>query len=362
MRAKQSSTATGNYSCFGSFTSHSIVDAADPGPRIEGFADQVGCELQACPAAAQGEGLLHDARNLVGAIGLYCDLLSMPGVLKPEHRQYPEELRLLGARSRSLIDTLMRSLPSPVLTNGVCPGAVAKQAVRLLPGTAREMVQHKSAGASAVSLRPVVERCSGLLSRVANGRAIEIDYGPAAAAPVRIAEEAVERILVNLVRNAAAALGEGARASGPAGAGERPSGSIRITVGLLVNRVGEAKPWPFQRVRISVEDCGSGMSPEQRECLLHGRGPSDKSHGIGFRVVRELVAASEGDLQVMSSLATGTRVQIEWPVAAASVSDAAMWETEQRLAQTPSAKVPAVECRLRRAGDTRTAAEMEGAC
>ena len=43
------------------------------------------------PQVAQNEGLLHDARNLMGAIGLYCDLLSMPGVLShPEHHHYAE--------------------------------------------------------------------------------------------------------------------------------------------------------------------------------------------------------------------------------------------------------------------------------
>jgi hypothetical protein len=94
-------------------------------------------------------------------------------------------------------------------------------------------------------------------------------------------------------------------------------GTIRIGVGLLVNRVGEARPWPFRRVRLTVEDSGCGMTPGHLEWLLGGgRAPGRGNHGIGFRVVRELVAASDGELKAMSAPGTGTRVQIEWPMAA----------------------------------------------
>jgi len=69
-------------------------------------------------------------------------------------------------------------------------------------------------------------------------------------------------------------------------------------------------------VRLTVEDSGCGMPPEQLDRLLSGgRAPSRGSHGIGLRVVRDLVADSGGDLRVMSAPGVGTRVQIEWPMA-----------------------------------------------
>jgi signal transduction histidine kinase len=311
-----------------------------------------------CPAIVYEEGLLHDARNLMGTLGLYCDLLSTPGVLKPEHRHYAEEVRVLGARSVAMIQQLME--PSlQVLGAATCswPNNLPKAAA----GGPAQVVEAGTPGiagsygtetaASPVSLRSIVERCSGLLGRVADGKPIEISYGAAASVPVRVEEESVERILINLVRNSAAALGErtagrnlpsnpggtsagaavcaAARnpASTPRGsvretiadptADETP-GSIRIGVGLLVNRVGDLKPWPFRRVRLTVEDSGCGMPLEQLERLLSGgRAPSRGSHGIGFRVVRELVVASAGDLRIMSAPGVGTRVQIEWPMDAA---------------------------------------------
>jgi signal transduction histidine kinase len=346
VRAKQSSTAIGKYSSFGTFTPHTTIESGCGSLRIEDLPDRSCCRAQTCPAVVDGlggEGLLHDARNLVGAIGLYCDLLSMPGVLKPEHRQYPEELRLLGARSRALIDALMRSLLA--LEKPGEQGVQRRLAAADSPGAAGKTTRP-------VSLRSIVERCSGLLSRVANGRALAIDYGPAAATPVKVSEEAVERILVNLVRNAAAAVGEGVA--------ESPSGTIRITLGLLANRVGEPKPWPFQRVRLSVEDSGCGMNPEQLDWLLHSEESSGDSHGIGFRVVRELAAASDGVLQVMSAVGAGTRVQIEWPVAAMSSPEVLPIE-QGELPGRPRKSLPA-ECRSRRLEDFRMQPEMEGAC
>jgi signal transduction histidine kinase len=285
----------------------------------------------------------------MGALGLYCDLMSMPGVLKPEHQHYPEELRLLGTRSGALIERLMQALLAPGGSECGCPGAPGQSGEDGSPAAVRGRmkaagtVRRSRRAVIPVSLYTVVERSSGLLSPVAGGRSIEIVYGAAAMVPVRVAEDAVERILVNLVRNSAAALqGCGpARGSGPDATPctvfERSSPerecsedmsssaapiAIRIEVGLLVNRVGDEKPWPFRRVRLTVEDSGCGMEPEQLDRLLCGtRAPSRGSHGIGFRVVRDLVTASDGDLRVMSAPGAGTRVQIEWPVAVDSVAD-----------------------------------------
>jgi len=372
MQATQSSTASDldKGCCFGAASPFKTIRTTSPVIPDEEHSRPLPC---LAPGAIEDrrEGLLHDARNLMGALGLYCDLLAVPGVLKPEHRHYAEEVRLLGSRSGALIEHLMeRAIPplGEAAGDGVgsgaaslpaevgCPaqvGAAQVEAAQVgTPGDGR--VGDPEIAAQPVSLRSVVERCAGLLSRVAGGRTIEVSYGPAAAVPVRVAEETVERILVNLVRNAAAGLagsppacrpvkdltgscvcaaesgveGNGAYSPVPGtrvsvretnadGLADVTPGTIRIGVGLLVNRVGEARPWPFRRVRLTVEDSGCGMTPGHLEWLLGGgRAPGRGNHGIGFRVVRELVAASDGELKAMSAPGTGTRVQIEWPMAA----------------------------------------------
>lgn len=288
---------------------------------------------------AQSEGLLHDARNLLGALSIYCDLLSRPGVLKPEHLHYADDLRLVSTRSGALLERLLDQATGRAEDTPLCA----------FPGP----------GPKPIALRRVVERCSGLLTGVAGGTAVAIRYGEAADVPVRIAEESLERILVNLVRNAAAAVTtrelscstvrawpdvparpahiaalSRARA---ACAAELPA-PICISVGVLTNRVGDPRPWPFRRVRLTVEDAGCGMTSVQLERLQCGnRAPARGSHGIGFRVVQELVASSNGDLRVLSTPGQGTCVQIELPVAAPSAG------TKQAVRNRPLARIFAAD-------------------
>jgi len=249
MRAKPSTTALGMNTDSNPFLTTIPIYAVSnlPGShasRAETFARADNRPLLLRPEGLRDEGLLHDARNLMGAIGLYCDLLSMPGVLQPEHRQYADELRLLGARSGALIERLLQSSlnhpdsrsatadgeaePSP------CGTPIQTSRDRCGVETLREVettgnietqgnIDPPKDGASTsvsglapdvisstlpppVSLRSIVERCAGLLSCVAGGRIIELSFGEAASVPVSVDEEAIERILVNLVRNAATAL------------------------------------------------------------------------------------------------------------------------------------------------------------
>jgi signal transduction histidine kinase len=395
MRAKQSSTADGRDNRFGVppcaaspelfarfGQNENATGLSDANSRVQNRSLQrAGRPSQPVSADAHGEGLLHDARNLVSAIGLYCDLLSMPGVLKPEHQKYPEELRLLGTRSRVMIEHLMRSVAVPTLSqqdqsdrnrqvaleqHEFSPVPTRGRAVRNVDGSpSRFRASVPAICVRPVGLRTVVERCSGLLSSVANGRAIEITYGAAADVPIGISEEAIERILVNLVRNASAALDRCPRhpaveASlsqdrhlrdpnspsdqkrlGSESLEEVPA-SIRISIGHLLDRAGEARPWPFQHVRLVVEDCGCGMERDALQSLLSGRRtPSSGTHGIGFGVVRELVAASDGDLRVASAPGIGTRVQIEWPLAARSAADKEWAVTDRGRPLGSSTSLPA---------------------
>jgi hypothetical protein len=59
--------------------------------------------------SCRGESLAevaHDARNMVTALSLYCDLLEEPGVLAVPFAHYGRELRLVAAASRRLVEKL----------------------------------------------------------------------------------------------------------------------------------------------------------------------------------------------------------------------------------------------------------------
>src|SRR5947209_15810090 len=93
---------------------------------------------------AEGAGLAHDARNLLGALSLYSDLLAMPGVLSEDHKEYAAELRLLSDRSWALVERLVNHT--------------------------------QTAEGESTAVADVLARCRGLLSRVA-GRRVEIACG-----------------------------------------------------------------------------------------------------------------------------------------------------------------------------------------
>ena len=294
MQATQSSTASGSGIYSGKFAAlrhvtreMSLNRAAMPVVRRPAAAPVVGDAVSAVTGVAEGAGLAHDAGNLLGALSLYSDLLAMPGVLTEEHREYANELRMLSDRSWAMINRL---------------------------------VNHSRAGLPAkvqaeISVLPdVVDRCRGLLSRVA-GRTVEISYGLGAFQPVRVPVEAVERILTNLVKNAAEATPwvgaisicvEGVtelvprnEASGGEESGGEDSGSERDEV--------------RQRVVMTVRDRGCGMDQAAVRRLMQAGGISSASgRGLGFRVVRELVAMSGGCLNVESQPEVGTSISVEW--------------------------------------------------
>ncbi len=52
--------------------------------------------------------LAHDARNLISALDLYCELLASPGVLAPGFEHYAEDLRRVAGSGACLIEALAR--------------------------------------------------------------------------------------------------------------------------------------------------------------------------------------------------------------------------------------------------------------
>jgi signal transduction histidine kinase len=209
-------------------------------------------------------GLAHDVRNLLGALNLYSEILALPGVLSEGCKDYADEIRLLSERSSAMIE-------------------------RLLDHAQRDQDERLT-----VTVLPdVVTRCSGMLARIAERR-IDIECDAGAFVPVNISAEAVERIVTNLVKNA----------------GKATSAEKAISVSVRSRVVCGAR-----RVAITVSDEGSGMSASMVRKLQRS-GSMSRSGGIGFRVVRELVAISGGCLSVASTLGVGTTISVEWDAVA----------------------------------------------
>lgn len=260
MQAMQSSTA------YGVVKGSSGNQRPDESRCVSGSAE-VGAPLAAQEADDRfGElpGLAHDVRNLLGALRLYADLLASPGVLCEPYREYAEDLRLLSDRSSQMVSRLLRC-------------------------------QQRSAVSEELSVVPeVVRALRGPLSQLAGCR-LQLEFAVGSEEPVKVSRETLERILTNLVKNAGEAM-------------ESDDGTVTV-------KVDRAEADGCSRVVLAVSDDGRGMTGAQLGSLgcIQDAGPD--GHGLGFRVVRELVDRSSGSLRLSSAPGEGTVIFIEWPIA-----------------------------------------------
>ena len=148
----------------------------------------------------------HDARNMVTALGLYCDLLEEPGVLNPAFHHYGNELRLVATASRRLVEKLVvldfRQGPAADLGGAARTGAEPLGAGR----------QERTRRFALMPAEPIDNLAGEVL---ANRNLLAALAGPSitltvdaegGSLPIRLTGEDLTRILVNLVKNAAEAM------------------------------------------------------------------------------------------------------------------------------------------------------------
>jgi signal transduction histidine kinase len=328
---------------------------------------------------SQGESLsevAHDARNMVTALGLYCDLLQEPGVLAGPFKHYGDELRLVAAASRRLVEKLV-SLDNPIAADDTALGLAPSEAETtvaggrsidgpvtdgpVLGGPAVDGIDEPRSWASmpvnrvAQSSEPDQEseqKASLELGRglnqsldrsldlrrhwdtmpsepiknlaaelLANRNLLTALSGPGivltvdtvgGALPVRLTAEDLTRVLVNLIKNAAEAM--------PAGG--------RIQIGLseigLGGRPGAAVTSP--RLGLTIEDNGPGIPADALEKIFasgyttRSSGPAANGgwpsvhRGLGLAISRSIVEASGGRMTASNRAEGGTRITIELPV------------------------------------------------
>ena len=251
------------------------------------------------PLIAETTGLAHDAGNFLAALGLYADLLSVPGVLRPEHQHYATELRLISNRSADLIHRLLS--PSASLHHAAPLSEAAPLKPQLfprrnqrIPDTVANTPNH---AAMLLSLAPVLER-------IAAGAANVTVTCPNSLPPLNFPFEIIERITVNLVRNAAEAIRllQASASSIPLA----PPGHIRVTLAVIAHRL-----------QLTVQDNGPGMTPSNVEAYLNPQ-PLElgANHGFGHRIVHELATASDGQLSIQVLPGHGTTFSLNWPIPA----------------------------------------------
>lgn len=310
---------------------------------------------------SQGESLAevaHDARNMVTALGLYCDLLEEPGVLAVPFAHYGNELRLVASASRRLVEKLVAleaqagsgeesGAPTPGRTaaadlGGSGAGSGTHSGIDLsaappsgldrnggesildLPARLREpgvppfKLTDRGRPWESLFAAPVNNLAAellanrNLLSALAGpGIAVTVD-AEGGARPVRLTGEDLTRLLVNLVKNAAEAI-------------PQTGGRGHIQISLREPEQGSGAPGALV---LAVEDNGSGIPPEALNRIFepgfstHARTPTSMGgwpavhRGLGLSISRSLVEASGGRVTASNREPRGARIEIELPVRA----------------------------------------------
>ncbi len=255
----------------------------------------------------------HDAKNMVSALGLYCDLLEEPGVLATPFHHYGSELRRLAAASRRLVEQLMW-LQTAQDTEGIArSGHGSEAAIVLQPGTASQP-KRKPLGWASLPPTPIDNLEDELLANrsllcALAGPSIALTITTAGGGlPVRLTGEDLTRILVNLVKNSAEAM--------PAGG--------RILIDL---REGAAERGAAPVLLLTIEDNGPGIPPSVLKKLfepgitthskagVEGNGRSVSLHrGLGLSITRSIVEDAGGQIRAANRDPFGACFQIELPV------------------------------------------------
>lgn len=267
---------------------------------------------------AETAGLAHDAGNLLASLGLYTELLAAPGVLAPRHQHYATELRLIAERSSTLIQRLLATFYARAGegAGGQIRPEECPQPPVLLD---RRGARLREAGAAKSSPALTLRNLAPVLQQIAAGAAEVSVTCSALLPPLDLSMEILERITVNLVQNAADAIRSARSVFSSAEAGRR--GQILVH---LEEEAGEA--------RLTVEDSGPGMREEMIAAYLRpGLLPHGETHGLGHRIVHELVAESGGRLAIRVCPGYGTLFCIRWSMPSISVrrqpdrSESAAW-------------------------------------
>jgi len=257
--------------------------------------------------------IAHEARNIVAALGLYCDLLDEPGVFAEPYRHYKDDLKMVASASRGLVNRLL-TLSGP--ENSTTAFKLDPEDPNTEIRWPRALVAQSKAARYWQELSPSlihdlaweIQANRSLLAALA-GPSITLSVETVGGAlPVCLSSEDLTRILVNLVKNSVEAMpGSGGR--------------IRLVLRECPGCTDEET-----RLLLNFEDNGTGIAPASLERIFEtGYTTRSKTgdpgdtlqaahRGLGLSIVRTLVEAAGGDIRAANRDPVGACIQIELPV------------------------------------------------
>ncbi len=229
-------------------------------------------KVPALPALSPAAALAHDARNALMALQLLSGLLEEPGVLAPEHTYLGGDLQMIAQVLSGMVGRIER-------LDKASESAVTVQPI------------------ASISAGDALTQCTGLLRSVAGSGVQVFVSAESGLPPLQIETDALARVLMNLVKNASEAMPDG--------------GTVRITARRALSRTSPA-------VLIHVTDNGAGIPAHAIERIFEPGfssklAGSGEPCGLGLAIVRELVEAVGGEVQVASKRRSGTTFELKIP-------------------------------------------------
>lgn len=264
-------------------------------------------------------GLLHDARNVLAAMDIYCELLKGPGVLNPEFRHLADELHLLRESSSSLMDRLLTqavgnlsqdqeferiSLPYDPASLPAHTQSAAKFDTDALTLRAR---QDHPGRKRVMNAATDLQFSHAMLSALA-GPKVRVDLSTEGCpeGELLIGSADFTRVLINLVRNAAEAMGTGGRIGISASAAP-PVAGMGPAILLAVEDNGPGIPLILLEKIFELHAVSVTNNPPNKRMSFRPR-------GLGLRIVRELVESGGGIIRAARLPERGSRFEIVLPM------------------------------------------------
>jgi PAS domain S-box-containing protein len=209
-------------------------------------------------------GVVHELNNPLTAVNMYSDALVEKLSLAGHDPGDVEKLRAIHEGGQR-IQRLARDLVAYARPSG--------------------------AGTEAVELSGVVEEAARLAKPALKEHGAALEKRMTAAPPVEGSRSSLVQVVVNLVTNAAQALGEGGR--------------------VVVSLAPEG-----ERVRLTVEDDGAGMPPDVAARAFEPFFTTRPARGIGLGlpIVQGIVQRHGGTVALETRPGAGTRVDVVLPV------------------------------------------------
>ncbi len=242
-------------------------------------------EVAAVEAGAQERLQLRYPRELQSLTGNINTLLAHERAQQLRYRDALADL----AHSLKTPLAVLRGLKQDDGNNTAVEEQVARMDAIVQYQLQRAATAGRSALAAPIEVAPVTGRLLNSLDKVYHDKGVKVEQRIAGNARFRGEEGDLMELLGNLLDNAF----------------KWCKGGVWLSVGATSDRL-----------HISVEDDGPGISPGQREAIF-ARGvrldEATPGHGIGMAMVRDIVAAYGGELSIDGSSHGGARITLSLP-------------------------------------------------